>query len=77
MAIANLKRLRTKLPPHYGALIARNLVGISRRQVLHVFSGVITNPDIVEKVLIEANALAAKTARIKRMAVTKKAKKRA
>lgn len=50
----NFEQLRKKLPYHYAKLISKGLDNIGSEQVRLVFSGQITNPDIVEKVYEEA-----------------------
>lgn len=77
MAIPNLKRLRSKLPPHYASIIARNAVGIDNKTVQRVFSGEITDVDKVEKVVMHAQELAKRYARIKRLAKPKTTRKKA
>lgn len=66
---SNLKKLKDQLPFHYGRLIAEKLKdeNISAEQVRLVFRGQITNPEIVQTVLIKAHALAGDLKKIKKL----------
>ena len=67
MGIRQLSNIRVKLPYQYGKLIAQKLDGVSASQVRMVFRGEITNPEIVDKVLKEAVALAERTVQQQRL----------
>lgn len=62
-----LQNLKSKLPYQYGKKISEKCPGISAEQVRMVFTGEVTDPNIVEPVLTEALALHAQTQRIKKL----------
>ncbi len=67
MTTTQLNRIKKKLPPHYGAIIAKSLgtPTIDNRKVIRVMNGEITDPDFTTPILDAALQLIEKNKKLK------------